>query len=59
VPINGTPTALGLCQPSDAPVGNVAFTDGAPVHATDVQNAFPYLNQPIHGAPGHDARNPS
>jgi len=59
VPITGTPTALGLCKPADAPVGNVAFTDGAPVHATDVLNAFPYLNLPIHGAPGHDARNPS
>jgi len=58
VPINGVPTSLGLCQPSDANTGNVPFTDGAPVHATDVQNAFPYLNQPIHGAPGHDARNP-
>jgi len=59
VPINGVQTALGLCKPTDAPVGNVAFTDGAPVHATDVLNAFPYLNLPIHGAPGHDARNPS
>jgi hypothetical protein len=59
VPINGTPTALGLCKPADAPVGSVAFTDGAPVHATDLLNAFPYLNLPIHGAPGHDARNPS
>jgi hypothetical protein len=59
VPINGKPTALGLCHPADAPVGNVSFTDGAPIHATDVLNAFPYLNQPIHGAPGHDARNPA
>lgn len=56
VPINGTPTDLGLCKPSDAPVGNVAFTDGAPVHDTDVLNAFPYLNSPIPGSPGHGAR---
>jgi hypothetical protein len=56
VPINGTPTNLGFCQPSDAPVGNVPFTDGAPVHATDVQNVFPYLNPPLPGSPGHGAR---
>jgi len=59
VPIAGKMTDLGLCKPSDAPVGNVAFTDGAPISAMDVQNVFPYLNAPIHGAPGHDARNPS
>jgi hypothetical protein len=56
VPINGVQTSLGFCQPSDANTGNVAFTDGAPVHATDMQNAFPYLNTPLAGAPGHDAR---
>lgn len=51
VPVNGTPTALGLCNPSDAPVGNVNFTDGAPISATELQNAFPYLNNPIPGSP--------
>ena len=56
VPINGVQTDLGLCKPADANTGNVPFTDGAPVHATDVQNLFPYLNQPLRGAPGHDAR---
>ena len=56
VPIAGTQTALGLCQPSDAPTGMVAFTDGAPIHDTDVQNAFPYLNAPIPGSPGHGSR---
>lgn len=58
VPINGTPTALGLCEPSNAPVGNVSFTDGAPIRATDLQNAFPYLNTPIPGSPSEarDAR---
>jgi hypothetical protein len=51
VPINGTPTALGLCNPSDAPVGTVAFTDGAPISAAELQNVFPYLNTPLPGAP--------
>jgi hypothetical protein len=51
VPINGTPTSLGLCNPADAPVGTVPFTDGAPIDARDLQNAFPYLNTPIPGSP--------
>lgn len=41
---------LGLCQPSDAPVGNQPFTDGAPLKATEFMNAFPYLNTPLPGA---------
>ena len=56
VPINGTLTNLGFCMPSDAPVGNVQFTDGAPVHDTDLLNTFPYLNEPLPGSPGHGAR---
>ena len=40
---------LGLCDPSDAPVGTVPFTDGAPISATELQNAFPYLNTPLSG----------
>ena len=59
VPINGTPTDLGLCTPANAPVGTAPFTDGAPLSAADVQNAFPYLNTPIAGSPGHEARNPN
>ncbi len=51
VPIQGHDTDLGLCTPAQASTGNVAFTDGAPVHATDVQDAFPYLNDPLPGAP--------
>ncbi len=51
VPINGVQTDLGLCTPANAPVGTVAFTDGAPVSARDLQNAFPYLNTPIPGSP--------
>lgn len=58
VPINGTPTNLGLCTPANAPTGLEAYTDGAPFNARDVGNAFPYLNSPIAGAPGHDARVP-
>lgn len=41
---------LGLCRPSDAPVGNQPFTDGAPLKATEFMNAFPYLNTPLPGA---------
>lgn len=43
---------LGLCPngAADAPAGLAAFTDGAPLSALDVGNAFPYLNTPIPGA---------
>ena len=51
VPIAGKPTDLGLCKPSDAPTGMVAFTDGAPSSAKNIMNAFPYLNPPLRGAP--------
>jgi hypothetical protein len=50
VPVNGTPTDLGLCKTTDAPVGNVAFTDGAPISAADFDETFPYLRTPIPGA---------
>lgn len=42
---------LGLCQPSDAPVGNAPFTDGAPQNAAQFDNAFPYLTTPLTGSP--------
>ncbi len=51
VPINGTPTNLGLCQPSDAPTGLVAYTDGAPTNALQQMNRFPYLNPALRGSP--------
>jgi hypothetical protein len=51
VPINHVQTDLGLCTAANAPVGNVAFTDGAPISARDLQNVFPYLNAPIPGSP--------
>ncbi len=56
VPINHVQTDLGLCTPANAPVGNAAFTDGAPISARDLQDQFPYLNTPIPGSP-HTVRN--
>jgi hypothetical protein len=50
IPVGGQPTDLGLCKPADAPVGNVAFTDGAPVSAADFDTRFPYLKSPLGGA---------
>ena len=37
-----------------APVGAAAFTDGAPMNASELQNAFPYLNPPIAGSPNNE-----
>ena len=45
---------LGFCDPADAPVGNQPFTDGAPLSATEMRNAFPYLNTPLPGATSSD-----
>lgn len=50
VPVNGTPTDLGLCRPADAPVGTAPFTDGAPLSAADFDTRFPYLRTPTPGA---------
>lgn len=47
----GAGVNLGLCSPDDAVVGNVAFTDGAPLQATDLDNSFPYLLTPYPGSP--------
>jgi len=54
VPVNGAPTDLGLCRPADAAVGNVPFTDGAPISARDpvLQPSFPYLGDPLPGSNG-------
>ena len=51
VPIKGKMTDLGLCRPSDAPTGQVAYTDGAPSNAKMFMNSFPYLNPPLRGGP--------
>ncbi len=48
--LGGNSVDLGLCKPGDAPVGNVPFTDGAPVSAADFDTAFPYLTTPLPGA---------
>ncbi|HXC59361.1 MAG TPA: DUF4331 domain-containing protein [Steroidobacteraceae bacterium] len=50
VPVNGTPTDLGLCTPAQAPIGNVPLTDGAPVTAADFDTTFPYLRTPLSGS---------
>jgi hypothetical protein len=43
---------LGICAEEDAPVGALAFTDGAPaVPATELLSVFPYMNSPIPGSP--------
>jgi Domain of unknown function (DUF4331) len=42
---------LGFCTPDQAAVGNVAFTDGAPLRPDQVLADFPYLNAPIPGSP--------
>jgi len=41
--------ALGFCTAAQAPVGSVAFTDGAPVSAADFSAKFPYVNDPLPG----------
>jgi len=50
IPVNGVNTDLGLCAPADANVGNVAFTDGAPVNASMMKTTFPYLADPLPGS---------
>ncbi len=45
--------AMGVLLPaSDAPSGQLPYTDGATVKATDFRNTFPYLNTPLGGS-GH------
>ncbi|MDJ0910999.1 MAG: DUF4331 domain-containing protein [Woeseiaceae bacterium] len=48
---NGAGVNLGICSPDDAATGNVAFTDGAPLQASDLNNSFPYLLTPYPGSP--------
>jgi hypothetical protein len=47
----GAGVNLGICSPSDANVGNVPFTDGAPLSAAELNNSFPYLLTPYPGSP--------
>ena len=51
IPVNGTATNLGLCAANQASVGNVPFTDGAPISSADFDPMFPYLRTPIAGSP--------
>lgn len=50
IPVAGVDTDLGLCDPADANVGNVAFTDGAPLDASMMKDSFPYLADPLPGS---------
>ncbi|WP_340678931.1 DUF4331 domain-containing protein [Paraglaciecola sp.] len=50
IPVAGVETDLGLCAPENASVGNVPFTDGAPVNASMMMNTFPYLATPLSGS---------
>ena len=43
--------AMGvLLSSADAPSGQLPYTDGATLHATDFRNTFPYLNTPLAGS---------
>jgi len=42
---------LGLCSPDQAPIGNVALTDGVPLSANNFEQSFPYLLVPYPGSP--------
>jgi len=50
IPVAGVSTDLGLCTPAQASVGNVPFTDGAPVNASLTGTSFPYLADPLPGS---------
>ncbi|MEM7219279.1 MAG: DUF4331 domain-containing protein [Pseudomonadota bacterium] len=47
----GEPVNLGICAPTDAPVGDAPFTDGAPLSGAELDNRFPYLITPYPGSP--------
>ena len=47
----GAGVNLGICIPDDAPTGAVAFTDGAPLDARQLNSRFPYLLTPYPGSP--------
>ncbi len=40
-----------LLPAADAPDGQLPYTDGAIIRATDFRNTFPYLNTPLPGSP--------
>jgi hypothetical protein len=43
-------TLFNICQPSQAPIGNLMLTDRAPLSARDLPGVFPYLNTPLPGS---------
>lgn len=48
--LDGQAVDLGLCKPTDAPIGTAPLTDGAPQSAADFDTRFPYLRTPIPGS---------
>jgi len=46
------PATFG-CVPADAPTGNLPYTDGATVGASDFDTMFPYLTTPVAGSPSN------
>lgn len=50
---------LGVCAPTDAPSGTLAFTDGALQTASQFDESFPYLKSPIPGSPNDTPRSVS
>ena len=44
---------LGLCDPSDALSGTLAYTDGALQNAAQFDDVFPYLTTPVAGSPSN------
>jgi len=45
---------LGGCKPTDAPAGNLHYTDGAFIYAGYFPSAFPFLQPPLAGSPNPD-----
>ncbi|MEC8443796.1 MAG: DUF4331 family protein, partial [Pseudomonadota bacterium] len=41
---------LGLCTAEDAPNGDLAYSDLAPLNADSVDSVFPYLKAPLSGS---------
>jgi hypothetical protein len=52
-----TSSTSGSARHLPRPVGTAPFTDGAPITAAQLMNAFPYLNTPIPGSPSESNGN--
>lgn len=44
---------LGLCEPGDAPDGQLGYTDGALQEEAQFDASFPYLTTPVPGSPSN------